>query len=50
MDVNLMPYFSGELATTNKGGKDGVKVNFLDGGAAEPLKKNKPANDDTSNQ
>lgn len=50
MDVNLMPYFSGELATTNKGGKEGVKVNFLDGGAAEALKKNKPANDDSSNQ
>ncbi|KAG9254864.1 uncharacterized protein F5Z01DRAFT_99322 [Emericellopsis atlantica] len=49
-DVNLMPYFSGELATTNRGGNQGVKVNFLDGGAAEPLKKNMPADDDSSNQ
>jgi len=49
-DVKLLPYFNGELATTNRGGNQGVKVNFLDGGAAEPLKKNMPADDDESNQ
>ncbi|KAI6780272.1 uncharacterized protein J7T54_003051 [Emericellopsis cladophorae] len=49
-EVNLLPYFSGELATTNRGGSEGVKVNFLDGGAAEPLKKNMPSDDEESNQ
>lgn len=49
-EVNLMPYFNGDLKTTNKGGDEGVSVNFLDGGGAEPLKKNMPANDEESNQ
>ncbi|KAI9148053.1 hypothetical protein HJFPF1_11874 [Paramyrothecium foliicola] len=49
-DVNLLPYFNGELASTNRGGKKGVSVNFLDGGGAEPLKKNMPANDKKSSQ
>ncbi|KAK8039053.1 hypothetical protein PG993_007464 [Apiospora rasikravindrae] len=49
-DVNLLPYFNGELASTNRGGKAGVSVNFLDGGAAEPLMKNMPANDMNSKQ
>lgn len=49
-DVNLMPYFNGDLKTSNRGGDAGVSVNFLDGGGAEPLKNNKPANDDKSNQ
>lgn len=49
-EVNLMPYFNGDLKTTNKGGDKGVSVNFLDGGGAEPLKKNMPANDEESNQ
>ncbi|KAF3001747.1 hypothetical protein G7054_g7452 [Neopestalotiopsis clavispora] len=49
-DVNLLPYFTGELASSNRGGDAGVSINFLDGGAAEPLMKNMPANDDTSMQ
>ncbi|GAP83484.1 hypothetical protein SAMD00023353_0201500 [Rosellinia necatrix] len=49
-DVNLLPYFTGELESTNKGGDHGVSVNFLDDGGAEPLKKNKPANTDKSAQ
>lgn len=48
-DVNLAPYFSGALASTNRKNKP-TCVNFLDGGAAEPLKKNMPANDKKSNQ
>lgn len=49
-DVNLLPYFTGELASSNRGGDKGVAINFLDGGAAEPLMKNMPANDNTSMQ
>jgi hypothetical protein len=48
--VNLAPYFSGGLTSTNTGGDKGDIVNFLDGGGAEPLKANKPANDPNSNQ
>lgn len=48
--VNLLPYFNGDLASTNKGGNSGVCVNFLDGGGAAPLKKNMPADNDSSNQ
>ncbi|KAM6486366.1 hypothetical protein HDV62DRAFT_350760 [Trichoderma sp. SZMC 28011] len=48
--VNLLPYFNGQLASTNTGGSHGQSVNFLDGGGAAPLMKNKPANDDTSRQ
>ncbi|KAI9794257.1 MAG: hypothetical protein M1816_006183 [Peltula sp. TS41687] len=48
--VNLAPFFNGMLESTNRGGDKGVSVNFLDGGGAEPLKNNKPANDDASNQ
>ncbi|KAG6013902.1 hypothetical protein E4U43_007066 [Claviceps pusilla] len=48
--VNLAPYFTGALASTNTGGKTGASVNFLDGGGAEPLKNNKPANDNSSKQ
>ncbi|GAB0142778.1 hypothetical protein EsHS_00003317 [Epichloe bromicola] len=48
--VNLAPYFDGSLASSNTGGKSGSSVNFLDGGGAEPLKNNKPANDNTSKQ
>ncbi|PPJ54345.1 hypothetical protein CBER1_07121 [Cercospora berteroae] len=48
--VNLAPFFSGEGATTNRGGDQGVMVNFLDGGGADPLKSNMPANDPNSNQ
>lgn len=42
-EVNLLPYFNGQLASTNNGGKCGVSVNFLDGGAAAALKESKPA-------
>ena len=48
--VNLVPFFNGMLASTNRGGDKGVSVNFLDGGGVEPLKNNKPANDKNSNQ
>ncbi|KAB5524006.1 hypothetical protein GE09DRAFT_486586 [Coniochaeta sp. 2T2.1] len=49
-DVNLAPYFTGGLASTNRGGNTGRSVNFLDGGGAEPLQKNMPANNEMSNQ
>ncbi|KAH6684662.1 hypothetical protein B0J14DRAFT_498425 [Halenospora varia] len=48
--VNLLPYFSGGLASTNTGGSVGQSVSFLDGGGAAPLMLNMPANDTTSNQ
>ena len=48
--VNLAPYFTGDLASTNRGGEAGVSVNFLDGGGAAPLQQNMPAEDDQSNQ
>jgi len=48
--VNLLPYFNGGLASSNRGGMSGVSINFLDGGAAAPLMMNMPANDTTSNQ
>ncbi|KAF4633500.1 hypothetical protein G7Y89_g4618 [Cudoniella acicularis] len=47
--VNLLPYFNGALASTNRGGV-GRSVNFLDGGGAAPLVQNKPANSTSSNQ
>lgn len=47
--VNLMPYFNGGLASTNRGNK-AVAVNFLDDGGAAPLMMNKPANGTDSNQ
>ncbi|PTB46053.1 uncharacterized protein TrAFT101_004472 [Trichoderma asperellum] len=49
-NVNLLPYFSGEYATTNRGDPQGVSINFLDGGGPAPLLHNKPADDETSNQ
>ncbi|KAI1747907.1 hypothetical protein F4782DRAFT_394537 [Xylaria castorea] len=49
-DVNLLPYFTGDLASSNRGGAHGVSVNFLDDGGAEPLKNNKPANTEGSSQ
>jgi hypothetical protein len=48
--VNLLPYFSGEFASTNAGGMAGRQVNFLDGGGAAPLKEGKPANSEDSRQ
>jgi len=38
--VNLAPYFTGALNSTNRGGSQGVSLNFLDGGGAAPLLKN----------
>jgi hypothetical protein len=49
-EVNLLPYFSGGLASTNRGGSMGTVVNFLDDGGAAPLMKNMPANGDSSAQ
>jgi hypothetical protein len=48
--VSLAKYFNGNLASTNRGGSEGVKVNFLDGGGAVPLMKNLAADDKGSNQ
>ncbi|KAL0933633.1 uncharacterized protein CTRU02_210432 [Colletotrichum truncatum] len=49
-NVNLLPYFNGELKSSNRGGSSGVSVNFLDGGGAAPLMKNMAANDEKSKQ
>jgi len=51
-DVNLLPYFDGDLLSSNGGGAVGVSMNFLDGGGAAPLMMNMPAwaNATTSNQ
>lgn len=48
--VNLLPYFSGGLASTNNGGSSGGVQNFLDGGGACPLMMNMAANGTSSNQ
>ncbi|KAH8176608.1 hypothetical protein LIA77_05026 [Sarocladium implicatum] len=48
-EVNLLPYFNGELKSTNRNDK-AVSVNFLDGGGATPLMDNKPADNEKSNQ
>ncbi len=47
--VDLLPYFSGGLVSTNNNNTPSV-MSFLDGGGAAPLKQSKPANDQTSNQ
>ncbi|TGO21174.1 hypothetical protein BPAE_0235g00030 [Botrytis paeoniae] len=47
--VNLLPYFNGELVSTNGGNKP-LSVNFLDGGGADSLRNYQPANSDTTNQ
>lgn len=47
--VNLLPYFNGGLASTDRDDK-AVAVNFLDDGGAVPLTLNKPANGTESNQ
>lgn len=49
-EVNLLPYFDGMLASSNRGGSSGVAVNFLDAGGAAPLMMNMPANSTDSNQ
>ncbi|PWN35970.1 uncharacterized protein FA14DRAFT_184804 [Meira miltonrushii] len=47
--VSLLKFFDGSLKSTNRNGNP-TAVNFLDGGGAEPLKMNMPANDSSSNQ
>lgn len=47
--VSLLPYFNGELVSTNGGNKP-LSVNFLDGGGADILRNYQPANSDTTNQ
>ncbi|KAL2069915.1 hypothetical protein VTL71DRAFT_14594 [Oculimacula yallundae] len=49
-EVNLAPYFSGALKSSNRGGSSGVAVNFLDGGGATPLMAGMAANSTESNQ
>ncbi|KAI0537885.1 hypothetical protein GGR58DRAFT_526945 [Xylaria digitata] len=49
-DVNLLPYFTGEFASSNRGGDHGVSINFLDDGGVEPLKNNMPSNTQSSSQ
>ena len=49
-NVNLLPYFDGGLESSNRGGKSGVAIDFLDDGGAAPLMDNKPANGTGSNQ
>ncbi|MCJ1330677.1 hypothetical protein MMC10_007362 [Thelotrema lepadinum] len=48
--VNLLPYFDGGLASSNRGGSSGVAVNFLDDGGAAPLMMNMPSNGNSSVQ
>ena len=48
--VNLVQYFDGMLASSNRGGKAGVAINFLDDGGAAPLKQNKPSDGTNSQQ
>jgi hypothetical protein len=48
-EVDLLPYFTGGLVSTNRGDK-AVSVNFLDDGGAAPLKLNMAANGTTSAQ
>lgn len=48
--VNLLPYFDGGFASSNRGGASGVAVNFLDDGGAAPLMMNMPSNGTSSNQ
>ncbi|KAI8903631.1 hypothetical protein EDD86DRAFT_250344 [Gorgonomyces haynaldii] len=47
--VDLAGFFNGQLQTTNVGGIPS-RVNFLDGGGAEPLKQDLPANSQNTNQ
>lgn len=48
--ANLLPYFDGGLASSNRGGSSGVAVNFLDGGGAAPLEMLMAANNTNSAQ
>ena len=47
--VNLLPYFSGCLNSSNRNDMPAVR-NFLDGGGAAPLMMNLPSNNSTSRQ
>ncbi|KAE8454179.1 hypothetical protein EG329_005104 [Mollisiaceae sp. DMI_Dod_QoI] len=47
-DVNLLPYFTPELLSTNHGGDVGVGVAFLDDGGAGALLKNESSNGNTT--
>lgn len=49
-NVNLLPFFNGALNSSNRGGNNGVAINFLDDGGAVPLTMNKPANGTKSHQ
>ncbi|PBP19542.1 hypothetical protein BUE80_DR009767 [Diplocarpon rosae] len=48
--VNLLPYFNGGFASSNRGGSTGVSINFLDDGGAVPLTMGMAANGTSSNQ
>ncbi|KAM4057264.1 hypothetical protein HRG_004094 [Hirsutella rhossiliensis] len=48
--VDLLPYFDGRLKSTNTGSGRGESVSFLDGGGADPLRRNLPANNKNSRQ
>ncbi|OWP02671.1 hypothetical protein B2J93_6636 [Marssonina coronariae] len=48
--VDLLPYFNGGFASSNRGGSSGVSVNFLDDGGAVPLTMGKAANGTSSQQ
>lgn len=48
--INLLPYFNGDLASSNRGGSQGVSINFLDDGGGSLLRENKPSKGTTSNQ
>ncbi|KAL4967070.1 uncharacterized protein BDV14DRAFT_198168 [Aspergillus stella-maris] len=46
--VDLLPYFTGALNSTNLGGDHGASKPFLDNGAAAPLAANMPSNGDVN--
>lgn len=46
--VALLPYFTGEMNSTNTGGNEGASELFLDDGGAAPLSKNMSSNGVTS--
>jgi len=48
--INLLPYFNGDLLSSNGGSDSGISMNFLDDGGAAPLMQNMPANGMSSNQ
>ncbi|KAL2826529.1 hypothetical protein BJY01DRAFT_255993 [Aspergillus pseudoustus] len=47
-EVALLPYFTGELNSTNTGGETGSSKLFLDNGAAAPLAMNMSSNGDVN--